>query len=232
MIQPRLLLNSALKSHDIAPELSKKYLHDFLLIIHTTREQSIANLDTGAQFLRDVHASSEPAAFLFRSMDIKYIALFARNSKSYRMEKDQLNEVADEDYLTELVKLNNKPITGYSDWKDYTNQGNNLPIMINPSKPLSDIVKEIRTIKNEHNTEIKILKDIQKEFRIWNKYGVLPYFDLKIWSKLTGHHITNDDIHELIWPAADKPFMSQETIKKTTSRYIKKIFTQSLLDRL
>ncbi len=230
MISLRLELNEDISRNSASPKSSSNLKSKFLHVIHFTREQSSKSLDPGAAFFRSLHASSEPSAFIMRNGDLTRLQLFAKLSEERNSDRAKLEEVSDVESLQETLKMDQQPITKYEDLKLLFDS--HIPIMLNPSRPISEICLAIKEIKNQFDKDIKLRADLSEELKIWSKYGLLPYFDLKAWARITGQRLRNQDIHELIWPPGHSLDMSEEAIKKTTSRYFRKVFSISMLKKL
>lgn len=230
MISLRLELNEDIRLNSASPKSSSNLESKFLHVLHFTREQSSKSLDPGAEFFRSLHAYSEPCAFIMRNGDLTRLQLFAKHSEERNSDRAKLAGVSDEEILQETVKVNQTPITKYKDLKNLLDS--HIPIMLNPSRPISEIYEAIKEIKSQFDQDIKLRADLSDEFKIWSKYGLLPYFDLKAWARITGQRLRNQDIHELIWPPGQSLDMSEEAIKKTTSRYFRKVFSRSMLKKL
>ncbi len=134
--------------------------------------------------------------------------------------------------LAKMRPLQEKEITDFTDWRGDVRNNGHMPVMINLSKPINEIMKDVSLIKKKHDNKGRLLKNIEKEFRAWHKYGVFPYFDLKLWAKISGYRLSNADLLKLIWPPEKQDLYSEETFKRTTSRYVKKVFSASTLNKL
>ena len=222
-------------------------------LIRITAEQSLPTLSPEQSFIRNL--SSIPKlkpAFVLRQLDIEHLALWSDQSPEFTKKSKAAKELFESMLPTnrkrlkatgldlkptaeiwrECDRIRNSEITEFPDWKNDLFTKGHTPIMVNLSKPLNEIMKDIATIKKRYDTQGKLLKDLEKEFRTWHKFGLLAYFDLKLWSKISGNRIPNREIFRLIWPPEKQPSLSEETLKKTTTRYMRKVFTETTLNKL
>ena len=69
----------------------------------------------------------------------------------------------------------------------------------------------------------------ERDFNNWYLYRVLPYYDLVTWSKYAGVKLTLADASLMLWPDG---FGNDETIRKTTKKYVATTMTQATYERL
>jgi len=69
----------------------------------------------------------------------------------------------------------------------------------------------------------------ERAFSNWYLYRVLPYYDLFTWSKLANVKLTNEEASLMLWPDG---FGNDETIRKTTKKYVATTISWSTLNRL
>jgi hypothetical protein len=67
-------------------------------------------------------------------------------------------------------------------------------------------------------------------FDRWEKFGVLPCFDLRMWGEIVERPFTQVRLAEMIWPHAE--FDSGERLRKTTYPYVDAVVTEGTLKRI
>lgn len=249
MISKRLHLRAFVDGTSGRKYTTRAGLNRFSDLILITREQSHSDLSPEQTFLRGL--SNIPAlnpAFVLRLLDLEYLTHWSDRSSEFQatlstskslfnsMRKKRTKDDAEARSKTEIWEeyhqLRNTKITDFPEWQNPFFTEAHTPLMVNLAKPLDEIMKEISLLKKEHTAKGKLLKDMEKEFRTWHKFRLFAYFDLKLWAKITGNRLSNSEIFKLIWQPEKQPFISEETLKKTTSRYMKKVFSETTLYRL
>ncbi len=222
-------------------------------LIRITAEQSHPTLSPEQSFIRNISSTPKlKPAFVLRQLDIEHLAHWSDQSPEFTEQRNTAKELfknmlqtnhkrlkrtavdlqPNAEIWQEYDRIRNSEITEFPDWMNRFATKEYTPIMVNLSKPLNEIMKDIAIIKKTYDTQGKLLRDLEKEFRTWHKFGLLAYFDLKLWSKISGNRIPNSEIYRLIWPPEKQPSLSEETLKKTTTRYIRKVFTEATLNKL
>lgn len=69
----------------------------------------------------------------------------------------------------------------------------------------------------------------EKDFRAWEKYGVLPAFDLYFWSRIHDIKFSDALIANAIWPHAE--FDNTERLRKVTRPKADEVFSWKLIQR-
>lgn len=253
MISKRIILRNIVNGTTNRKYTQKIAINRFNDLIRLTAEQSRPTLSPQQSLIRIL--SSIPylkSAFVLRQLDIEHLALWADRSPEFteqrntakvlfksmlpsnrkRLKKTGVDLRPSAEIWQEFNRIKNSEITEYPGWKNHFDTKGHTPIMVNLSKPINEIMKDITTIKKRFDTQGKLLRDLEKEFRTWHKFGLLAYFDLKLWSKISGNRIPNSEIYRLIWSPEKQPSLSEETLKKTTTRYMRKVFTETTLNKL
>jgi hypothetical protein len=114
--------------------------------------------------------------------------------------------------------------------------------MLDISKSDNAILAELRKIRKSHKAQSSHSPDkkphsiLSVEIQKWIEYGVLPYFDIRLFERISGETITYSEIADMIWPPATFPEMLEldltERLKKTTSQYCKDIFRRDFLEQI
>lgn len=132
------------------------------------------------------------------------------------------------------VDAESLPLTsdgGDSDTSAYTHAdvlGHRVPLMI-------DINMDDETLKFFFDLWLKIVRNASgqskrpfkdEDFAAWKKYGLLPAFDLSMWSVLTGQNYTDVFIAQTIWPDTNASLDGAdrtESYRKTTKKYMRNV---------
>lgn len=253
MISKRLYLRAFVNGKTGRKYTQKIGMNRFNNLIRLTAEQSRTPLSPEQSLIRNFNSSPNlKPAFVLRQLDIEHLALWSDQSPEFTEQSKTAKELFKSMLPTnrkrlkitgvdlqptaeiwrEYDRIRNSEITEFPDWKNRFATNGHTPIMVNLSKPLNEIMKDIAIIKRTYDTQGKLLRDLEKEFRTWHKFGLLAYFDLKLWSKISGNRISNGELYRLIWPPEKQPSLSEETLKKTTTRYMRKVFTETTLHKL
>jgi hypothetical protein len=153
----------------------------------------------------------------------------------------QINSVEE---IREMLRQVNQAITNFPEYEYLWGLAGYAPLMVNLDKPDEEILEAIRSVRAiikrpslaPHEAKTKFHSDLEQEIGKWIKFGVLPYFDLKFYSKISGKRITNPEIAKKIWYSKKHSHQEvlemEERLKKTTATYYRKVFTQATLNRL
>lgn len=131
------------------------------------------------------------------------------------------------------------PLVDLSGFHHWPRMEGYAPLLINLEMPEKDIIKAIRQVqkarRNKADPSAKkisaLRQDITKEIGRWISYGILPYFDLKIYCRINNRRLTQPKMIKLIWPDPKGPDKT-EIFKSQTIPYAKSIFRESTLARL
>ncbi len=254
----RLMISSRL--HLLNLEKGSKSAHDlekaksrFRFLIETTKNQAKSNLDHMDRLQRSLaNALAKPSVFPMRYSDLEHLSRWSASSTEYQSLKSKIESLKRDgkphywrqrknagvetrnlsDISIEFLSLRKTPLTSIDDIHDRFETPAHTPVLMNLSKPLDELMADIRELKAKTDDAGRLLKDLKKEFKSWHKFGVLPYFDLRIWGRLYRVRITNQEIQDLIWPPEGGRYINEEVLKKTTSKYVKKVISKSTLDKL
>lgn len=106
-------------------------------------------------------------------------------------------------------------------------------VYIDYSLPNKILVKQFEQFITEHR--IKYPETVNHEnhkypnINKWIEYGILPYFDLKIWEIQTGNSIPNRVFADAIFPGGEK---GEEMVRKTTKKIADSIMSDGYLNFL
>lgn len=67
------------------------------------------------------------------------------------------------------------------------------------------------------------------DFADWNRFGVLPYLDLRIWGQETGTRISNRVMADAIFLPGEG---GEEVVRKTTAKLARELLTLKHLETL
>ena len=90
---------------------------------------------------------------------------------------------------------------------------------------ITEILRDKRKESDRGGREIT-----EKDFANWYIYGILPVFDLSIWSIIHDTKITHSQLGDAIWP--DASFNRPERIRKVSMKYLNSVFNLRTINRL
>jgi hypothetical protein len=186
---------------------------------HGTSGNSYIDLITGSHLPK-----AHPSAVLMTKSDFVDIAFY--------LSLPEIN-------ISNAWQLANKtPLTDLANYADTVDHPGYTPVMLNLNKPIQRITEDILQLQKKRNKKPKGSKsrsrlhsDLKVEFKKWAEYGLLPFFDLRFFSEITGKRISKRKLGELIWPPTEFPEIEdpEDRIKQYTEPFYEKVFTPETL---
>jgi hypothetical protein len=258
MISCRLTLKHSIAVHGLTdyPYARRRPSSAFEEVVEKTTKLALQPDSPQANLYKALQALNEMDSVLpMRIVDLEHLKNWSSFSPDYQRAIKDINKYTNKwhpklsDTRKDLKKsppkgdrrkefhvydeLRKCTITQFSSHENDFDSSGYLPVMVNPHKSVAEITRDIKKLKQTLTPSERLLSNQNKEFDKWHEYGVLPYFDLKHWSKLSGIRLTNKQIGELIWPSTEYLDLdADERIKKTTTRFVRKVISDSTLKTL
>lgn len=235
----------------------KSVRHRFNDLIRITEQQANNfNSDEAKRHRTLTNIFNEPARVM-NTYDLRHLAKWINKSEEFKSDQYKFNEWnksslsrannknIDPDiennnidaYFIEnnkMFELNQKELTEYKGWEDGLITEWKTPVMIDLNKDIKEIISQIKEIKERLSKKIEPIKDLDKLFSRWSRFGVLPYFDLKLWCKIERRRLTDQKIADLIFPVESFQNIADPRLRihKTTKKYCLDAMTKNTVQKL
>lgn len=178
-----------------------------------------------------IYGAWEPVMYL-QHQHLRTLRNFAENSEEFHEREEVAFNLLDarldgDDNSHDFMKVEMTTVDVHeglsSELHGYT------PLLVDFSQDRASIIESLDRLIQQ-NDELPKNKLGEKEFRLWHKYKVLPYFDLVNFSPAFGRKFSDKDISSLFWPEEDLD--PAERLSKTTKKYLKRMFSKKTIRRL
>lgn len=107
-------------------------------------------------------------------------------------------------------------------------------VLYSPRHGTSRVAAQFERLLNDLRSTLRrksiVTKNWRKpDFADWNRFGVLPYLDLRIWGQETGTRISNRVMADAIFLPGEG---GEEVVRKTTAKLARELLTLKHLETL